>query len=52
MFEIRKNLNLGKILVTPKILFKSRFVCSTVKVIGPWYWFPIPKPSFGRGPLK
>ena len=29
MFEIRKNLDLGKILVTPKIFLKSRFHCSS-----------------------
>ena len=27
MFEIRKNLDLRKILVTPKIFLKSRFYC-------------------------
>ena len=27
VFEIRKNLDLRKILVTPKIFLKSRFVC-------------------------
>ena len=28
MFEIRKNLDLRKILVTPKIFLKSRFHCT------------------------
>ena len=28
VFEIRKNLDLRKILVTPKIFLKSRFVCT------------------------
>ena len=29
VFEIRKNLDLRKILVTPKIFLKSRFHCTT-----------------------
>ena len=29
LFEIRKNLDLRKILSTPKILIKSRFHCTT-----------------------
>ena len=35
MFEIRKNLDLRKILVTPKIFLKSRFHCTGNKVP---YW--------------
>ena len=31
MFEIRKNLDLRKILFTPKIFLKSRFHCSFLK---------------------
>ena len=30
VFEIRKNLDLRKILSTPKIFLKSRFHCSTI----------------------
>ena len=30
MFEIRKNLDLRKILATPKIFLKSRFHCTVI----------------------
>ena len=32
-FEIRKNLNIRKILVTPKIFLKLRFICSKLLVL-------------------
>ena len=38
VFEIRKNLDLKKILVTSKIFLESRFVCSSF--IKKWHIYP------------
>ena len=51
MFEIRKNLDLRKIFITPKIFLKSRFHCTSLLEQGrasapPWLEEPVQKIQF------